>query len=184
MREMSAPPDRLGAKAFASGQRRRMRPRFRRRFLFADAPRHDPQRPASLRLRARRERRDDPRQRARLRREGDRPAGGGNRSRQSLPARSLAENGRARAARHHRAGGVRRFGTRLSRALRRDGGGVARERFGRPFVRRPFEPLRQPDRAQRRRSAEGALSAEAHLGRARRRRWRCRSRTPAPTSSR
>ena len=42
-------------------------------------------------------------------------------------------------------------------------------RLRRPLLRRAFEPLRQPDRAQRQCRAEEALPAEAHLRRARRR---------------
>ena len=52
----------------------------------------------------------------------------------------------------------------LSRTLRRDGGSVAGERRRRPLLRRAFEPLRQPDRAQRQRRSEGALPAETHFG--------------------
>ncbi len=131
--------------------------------------RHDPQRPPSVRLRSRRQRRNDPRQRQDLRRQGDRAPRRRDRPRQPVPARSVAQDGSARPARDHRAGGIRRAGPRLSRALRGDGGGVARLRLGRPVLRRAFQPVRQPDRAQRRRRAEGALSAQAHLRRARRR---------------
>ena len=42
-------------------------------------------------------------------------------------------------------------------------------RLRRPLLRRAFQPLRQPARAQRQCRAEGALSAQAHLRRARRR---------------
>ena len=41
------------------------------------------------------------------------------------------------------------LGLGLHRALRRDGGSVARLRVGRAVLRRAFQPLRQPDRAQR-----------------------------------
>ena len=71
--------------------------------------------------------------------------------------------------RDHRAGGVRGLGAGLSRALRCDGGSLARLGFRRPLLWRAFEPLRQPDRPQRQRAAEGALPAEAHLRRACRR---------------
>ena len=86
-----------------------------------------------------------------------------------FPARSLAADGRARPARHHGRGGVRRRGPRLSRALRRHGGDLARLRLGRPVLRRALEPLRQPDPPQRHRRAEAALPAEADLRRACRR---------------
>ncbi len=128
--------------------------------------RHDPQRSPSVRLRSRRQRRDDPRQRQDLRREGDRAARRRDRPRQPVPARSVAQDGSARPARDHGAGGIRGARPRLSRALRGDGGGLARLRLGRPVLRRAFQPVRQPDRAQRQWRAEGALSAQAHLRRA------------------
>src|SRR5277367_209759 len=121
---------------------------------------HDPQRAPSVRFRPRRERRDDPRQRPHLRREGDRPARRGDRPRQPVSARPLAQDGGARPARDHRAGGIRRAGLGLPRTLRGDGGGDAREWLGRAVVRGSFKPLRQSDRAQRRLPPEGALSAE------------------------
>ena len=68
--------------------------------------RHDPQRPPSVQLRPRRERRDDPRQRQDLRREGDRAARRRDRPRQPFSARSVAQDGRARPAWDHGAGGL------------------------------------------------------------------------------
>ena len=44
-----------------------------------------------------------------------------------------------------------------------------RVRLGRPLLRRAFEPVRQPDQPPRHAGAEGALSAQADLRRARRR---------------
>ena len=60
-------------------------------------------------------------------------------------------------------------GPRLSRARDRHGGGLPRLRLGRAVLRRPFEPLRQPDPPQRHRGAEAPLPAEADLRRAPRR---------------
>ena len=104
-----------------------------------------------------------------------------DRQEQSVSARSLAEDRRARPARHHRRGGIWRLGTRLSRALHRGRGNFARFGGGRPVLRRAFQPLRQPDPPQRQRGAEAKISAEADFRRACRRRWRCRSPAPAPT---
>ena len=73
-----------------------------------ETPRHAPQQPSPVQFRPRRERRHDPRVRAQLRRQGDRAARGRDRPRQPVPARPLAQDGRARAARDHRAGGIRR----------------------------------------------------------------------------
>ena len=92
-----------------------------------------------------------------------------DRPRGLVPARALAADGRARAARHHRLGGGGRRRARLSGALRRHGGGVARLRLGRPFLRRPLQSLREPDLSLGRPRAEGALSAETDLRRASRR---------------
>ena len=90
-------------------------------------------------------------------------------TRRPIPARAVAGDGRARPARHHRRGGVRRLGPRLSRACRRDGGGEPRLGLGRPLLRRALQPLRQPDPPQRHRRAEAQLPAEADLRRACRR---------------
>ena len=60
-------------------------------------------------------------------------------------------------------------GDGLSRALRRDGGDLARVGVGRPVLRRALEPVRQPDPPQRQRRAETQIPAEAHQRRARRR---------------
>ena len=84
----------------------------------------------------------------------DRAARRRDRPHQHVSARSVAEARRARPARHHRRGGIRRRRHGLSRALRRDGGGLARLGLGRPVLRRPFQPLRQPDPPQRQRRAE------------------------------
>ena len=102
----------------------------------------------SLRDRDRSERRSFPRT--------DRAARRRDRQDQPLPARSVAADGRARPARHHRRGGIRRLGPRLSRPLRGDGGDLARLGLGRAVLRRAFQPLRQPDPAQRHRRAERA----------------------------
>ena len=83
-----------------------------------------------------------------------------------FPARSLAQNRRARPARHHGRGGVWRHRARLSRALHRGRGDVAGVGRGRPVLRRAFQPLRQPDPPQRQRGAEAEISAEADFRRA------------------
>ena len=61
-------------------------------------------------------------------------------------------------------------GDGLSRARDRDGGGEPRLGGGRPLLRRAFEPLRQPDPAQRQRRRRSANT--------------CRSSSPASTSAR
>ena len=122
------------------------------------------------RLRSRRGDRDAARQRARVRAGGDRAARSGHRPRERVPAGPVAQDGRPRPPRHHRRGGVRRRGARLRRARRRDGGDLARVRLGRPVLRRAFEPVRQPDPAQRQRGAEAAST--------------CRSSSAASTSGR
>ena len=99
----------------------------------------------------------------------DRAARRRNRPQQPVSARPLAQDRRARPARHHRRGGIWRPGPRLSRALRRDGGDLARLGLGRPVLRRAFQPLRQPDPPQRQRRAEAQISAEADFRRACRR---------------
>ena len=80
-----------------------------------------------------------------------------------FPTRAVAGNGRARPARHHRRGGGWRARARLSRACRRAGGGGAGLGLDRPLLRRPFEPLRQPDPALGEPGAEGEISAQADL---------------------
>ena len=107
--------------------------------------------------------------RARFRAGQDRAARRRDRPHEPVPARSLAADGRARPARHHRRGGVRRRRPRLSRARGRHGGGLPRLGLGRAVLRRAFESLRQPDPPQRQRGAEAALPAEADLRRACRR---------------
>ena len=96
----------------------------------------------------------------------DRAARRRNRQEQSVSARSLAEDRRARPARHHRRGGIWRHRARLSRALHRGRGDVARLGRGRPVLRRAFQPLRQPDPPQRQRGAEAQISAETDFRRA------------------
>ena len=86
-----------------------------------------------------------------------------------FPVELWPRDGRARAARHHRRGGIWRRRHGLPRALRRDGGGEPRLGLGRALLRRPLEPLRQPDPPQRQRGAEAQIPAEADLGRACRR---------------
>ena len=120
-------------------------------------------------LRARRGDRGAARDGAPLRAGEDRAARRRDRPHQRVPARSLAGDGRARPARHHRRGGVRRRRHGLSRALRRDGGDQPRLGLGRPLLRRALQPLRQPDPPQRHARAEAQIPAEADLGRACRR---------------
>lgn len=55
------------------------------------------------------------------------------------------------------ASGARRNGPGLPRALHRDGGDVARVGRHRPQLRRPLQPVRQPDGAARHRQAEGEV---------------------------
>ena len=111
----------------------------------------------------------------------DRAARRRDRQDQHLPARSVAADGRARPARHHRRGGIRRLGARLSRPLRGDGGNLAGLGLGRPVLRRALQSLRQPDPAHRHRRPAPEISAEADFRRACRRAWPCRSPAPAPT---
>ena len=127
------------------------------------------QRHARLQFRSGRDRRHAARQRARLRGRQDRAARRRDRQEQHVSARPLAGARRARRPRHHGRGGMGRLGARLSRALRRDGGNLARLRLGRPVLRRAFQSLRQPDPPQRHRRAEAQISAEAHFRRACRR---------------
>ena len=96
----------------------------------------------------------------------DRAARRRDRQEQPVSARPLAEDRRARPARHHRRGGIWRRGARLSRALHRAGGDFARVGVGRPVLWRAFQPLRQPDPPQRQRGAEAEISAEADFRRA------------------
>ena len=84
-----------------------------------------------------------------------------DRSRQRVSARPVAATWRARPPWHHGRGGVGRRRHGLPRPLRGNGGGVARFRGGRPVLRRPFEPVRQPDPAQWNGGAETALPAGA-----------------------
>lgn len=58
------------------------------------------------------------------------------------------------------ASGARRNGPGLPRALHRDGGDVARVGRHRPQLRRPLQPVRQPDGAARQRQAEGEVHDE------------------------
>ena len=90
----------------------------------------------------------------------------GDRQDRPLPARAVAQDGRARPARHHGRGGVWRLGPGLSRARRRRRGAEPRLGGRRPELRRALQPLRQPDPPQRQRRAEAALPAQADLRRA------------------
>jgi isovaleryl-CoA dehydrogenase len=74
--------------------------------------------------------------------------------------------------------GIRRRPDGLPGPHRGDGRNLARLGVGRPVLRRPLEPVRQPDQAQRHRRAEAQIPAEADLRRTRGMRWRCPSRTP------
>ena len=106
---------------------------------------------------------------ARFSNDRDRAARRRDRPHQRVSARSVAEARRARRARHHGRRGIRRGRARLSRALRRHGGDLARLGVGRPVLRRALESLRQPDQPQRQRRAEAQVPAEARLRRACRR---------------
>ena len=130
---------------------------------------HDPQCLGGLRFRPRTRRRHAAQVGARFRAGPHRAARRGHRPRQRLPARPVAGNGRARPARHHGRGRVRRLGPRLSRALRGDGGDFARQRRGRPVLWRAFQSLRQPAQPQRQCRAEKEISAQADFRRACRR---------------
>ena len=118
------------------------------------------------RLRTRRDGRCDPRHDAALCRRPDRAARREDRRGGLVPDRSVAGNGRARAARDHGLGGGWRARARLSRACRRAGGGGAGLGLDRAQLRRAFEPLRQPDQALGEPGAEGEISAEIDLRRA------------------
>ena len=96
----------------------------------------------------------------------DRAARRRNRQEQSVSPRPLAQDRRARPARHHRRGGIWRHRARLSRALHCGRGDFARVGRGRPFLRRAFQPLRQPDPPQRQRRAEAQISAKTDFRRA------------------
>ena len=102
-------------------------------------------------------------------RQRDRAARRRDRQEQPVSARPVAEARRARPARHHGRGGVWRRRARLSRALHRGRGNLARLGLGRAVLWRAFQPLRQPDAPQRQRGAEAQISAEADLRRACRR---------------
>ena len=106
---------------------------------------------------------------ARFADEHDRPAGRRDRPRGQVPARPVAGDGRAGAARDHRGRSRRRARARLSRARHRDRGSEPRERLGRPQLRRAFELVHQPDRPLGHGRAEGEAPARADQRRARRR---------------
>jgi hypothetical protein len=102
--------------------------------------------------------------------------------RDTCSAGPLEKTRRARPARHDRCRAVRRHGLGYLAHI------VAMEEVSRAsasvgFLRRPLEPVRQPDPSQRQRGAEAQVPAEARLRRARRRAGDERARTPAPTSS-
>ena len=101
-----------------------------------------------------------------------------------FPTELWPRNGRARPARDHRRRGGWRARARLSRACRRAGGSGARLGLDRPLLRRPFEPLRQPDQALGDRRAEGEISAQIDLAASMSARSPCRRRARAPTWSR
>ena len=98
-------------------------------------------------------------------RQRDRAARRRDRQEQSISPRPLAQDRRARPARHYRRGGIWRNGARLSRTLHRGRGNFAGVGGGRPVLRRAFQPLRQPDPPQRQRGAEAEIPAEADLRR-------------------
>ena len=86
-----------------------------------------------------------------------------------FPRQLWPKLGDARPARHHGGGGVRRLGPRLPRALHRHGGDQPRLGLGRPVLRRPLQPVRQPAPPQRhatRRSASylPKLISGEHVG--------------------
>ncbi len=92
-----------------------------------------------------------------------------DRPQQHVPARPVAGDRRARPARHHGRGGIRRRRPRLSRALRRHGGDLARLGRGRALLRRALQPLRQPDPPQRHATSRSArylpkLISGEHVG--------------------
>src|SRR2546429_4483648 len=85
--------------------------------IFAGGRPHDFQCAQDVQFRPRRNRGRDPRDRAGFLLQRDRPARRRDRPQQPVSARSLAENWRARPARHYRGGGIWRRRPRLSRAL-------------------------------------------------------------------
>ena len=120
-------------------------------------------------------RRDDrhaARDRAAVRGRRDRAARRGHRPHQPVPARPVAQDGRPGPARHHRRGRVRRHRHGLPRALRRDGGDLARVGLRRAFLRRAFQPLREPDPPQRHAGAEGASTCRSSSAASTSARWR------------
>ncbi len=93
----------------------------------------------------------------------------GNRPQQRIPARPVARARRRRLVRHHRSGTLGRRQPRLPGAHHRHGRDLARLRLGGPVLWRAFQPVHEPDRAQRQRRAARSLPAEAGFGRVRRR---------------
>ena len=87
----------------------------------------------------------------------------------AFPMDLWPQDGRARPARRHGRGRVRRRRHGLSGACGGDGGNLPRLGFGRAVLWRAFQSLRQPDPPQRQRGAEAALSAGADRRRACRR---------------
>ncbi len=144
---------------------------------------HDPQRAKTVRLRPRRKRGDDPRQRAAVRRQGDRAARRGDRPRQPLSAGLMAENGGARPARDHRARGIRRaWGSAISSiAWRWRRCRAPRARSASPTARIPTSASTRScaTARRRRRRATCRSSSPASMSAA----SPCPSRTPARTSS-
>ena len=86
-----------------------------------------------------------------------------------FPAGALARDGRSGPSRHHRARGIWRRGHGLSRPCHRHRGNRPGLGERQPFLRRAFQPLRQPDQAERHRRRRSAkylpgLVSGAHVG--------------------
>ena len=101
-----------------------------------------------------------------LRGRRDRAARRRDRPQRPVPDGPVAQDGRARRAGHHRARGIRRRQHGLPGAHDRDGGNLARLGVGGPVLRRPQQPVRQPDQAQRQRRAKAQVPAQTDFRRA------------------
>ena len=99
----------------------------------------------------------------------NRAARGGNRPRQRVPGRSLAQDGRRSACSGITVDEDTAAPAWAISSMRRHGGDQPRQRQRRPLLRRAQQPVRQPDFAERHRRAEAPLSAAADQRRARRR---------------
>ena len=108
----------------------------------------------------------------RFRQRGDPPGRRGARPRRAVPRRDLRADGRARAVRHHRAGGIGRRRHGRARLRRRDGGAVARLCLGRRPVRPGRAGRHAAGRARHARSSSDATSAAC-----------CGPRSARPTAS-